>query len=216
MAATAQDTTSQPSKASSTSSHLFSSWLKVGHVCAWSNLLQGEWNIWGKGLNTDTLSAPSPNSWSPDTHLDSNSRILFHPLFSFLILPFWVCLFVFFFLAAWLVGSQSPDQRLNPSHSSAGTESQPLDHQGTPEQWDFSRKGENIWLCQFCVSACGIFFWEGCAGSDSTWTSLVVHGLSYPMACGILVPPGRGTETPQAMTRHRTHIPCIGRWILNH
>ena len=51
--------------------------------------------------------------------------------------------------------------------------------------------------------------------SDSTWTSLVVvHGLSYPMACGILVPPGQGPETPQTMTRRGTHIPCIGRWIL--
>ena len=35
---------------------------------------------------------------------------------------------------------------------------------------------------------------------------VVASGLSCPKACGILVSP----------TRDRTHVLCIGRWILNH
>ena len=114
------------------------------------------------------------------------------------------------------MGSLFPDRRLNPGHSSEGTESQPLDYQGTPEEGGFSRKGERILGSASSVLwRVGSFFGRAVLGSDSTWTSLVVVcGLSYPMACGILVPPGQGPETPQAVSRHGTHIPCIGRWIL--
>ena len=42
-------------------------------------------------------------------------------------------------------------------------------------------------------------------GLEGSWASVVlVLGFSCPKACGIL------------LDRDQTHVPCIGRWILNH
>ena len=34
----------------------------------------------------------------------------------------------------------------------------------------------------------------------------MVHGLSCPLVCGIF----------SSLTRDRTHIPCVAKWLLNH
>lgn len=46
------------------------------------------------------------------------------------------------------VGSQFPDKGLNPSHSSESAKSCPLDHQGTPWNTTFNKKGPLHFACR--------------------------------------------------------------------
>ena len=71
-----------------------------------------------------------------------------------------------------------------------------------------------FWLCWVFIAGRGLSLvsvsggllasccvWASHCGSFSCWEA---HGLSCPMPCGI------------SWTREWPHVPCIGKWILNH
>ena len=57
------------------------------------------------------------------------------------------------------------------------------------------------WLRQVLLAACG-----GLSCGMRSFSLVMAHRLSCPVACGILVP----------LTRDQTSILFIGRWVLNH
>ena len=71
------------------------------------------------------------------------------------IFSFYLFLFLIFFgHATWLVGSQFPDQGLNPAHGNESPESWPLGHQGTPHPC--------LLILPLCIWAkwCSTFLWN--------------------------------------------------------
>ena len=66
------------------------------------------------------------------------------------------------------------------------------------------------------LSGCGAWFLER-VGSVvcGMWALSLRHMRSVVVACGLSCPVARGILVPRQGIE-RTHVPCIGRWILNH
>ena len=100
-----------------------------------------------------------------------------------------------------------PDPGFKPRVLHLQMDSLPPNHQGNPHLYVLLSSGKAFYLTNlFCfVSFLTIF---GCAGS-----SLQHPGFS---SCSAQAKLSCSTWDLSSLTRDRRHIPCIGRWILNH